>query len=234
MKYDLDDVSNELIIINKITIEKLFKQENLNGLLLYIFYYKTAKWQKTNQIKANDTYVKKCLHWGSDKLKNAKELLKQLDLIEVIQNRNEKNQIDGWYIKIKYYSTTLETTTLVTPHLGRQETNAYNNNIKCLNNNINTKENIKRKFDLFWKAYPKKVSKGNAEKWFDKNNPSDELVNEMINKISLLKDTEQWTKDNGKYIPYPTSWLNAKGWEDEIYQEQSVVMHTDGEGGFWL
>ena len=234
MKFDLNDISNDLIIINKITIEKLFSQKNLNGLILYIFYYKTAKWQKTNQIKANDTYVKKSLHWGSDKLKNAKELLKQMKLIDIIKNRNDKNQIDGWYIKINYYSTTPETTTPIIPDVGKQETNAYNNNNKCLYNNKNTKENIKRKFEKFWEAYPKKKSKGNAEKWFDKNNPSDELVDIMIDKISLLKNTEQWTKDNGQYIPYPTTWLNAKGWEDEIYEETGTVLHTDGEGAFWL
>lgn len=71
-------------------------------------------------------------------------------------------------------------------------------------------------FDKFWNAYPRKVSKGNAEKWFTKNKPSEELVNEMIDKINLLKTTEQWKKNNGQYIPYPSTWLNAKGWEDEI------------------
>ena len=38
----------------------------------------------------------------------------------------------------------------------------------------------------------------------------------MIDKINLLKTTEQWKKNNGQYIPYPSTWLNAKGWEDEI------------------
>lgn len=112
-----------------------------------------------------------------------------------------------------------------------EENFSYNNTSNI--NNIN-KENIKRKFEKFWEAYPKKKSKGNAEKWFDKNNPSDELVDIMIDKISLLKNTEQWTKDNGQYIPYPTTWLNAKGWEDEIYEETGTVLHTDGEGAFWL
>lgn len=74
-------------------------------------------------------------------------------------------------------------------------------------------------FYKFWKVYPRKVSKGNAEKWFKKNKPSKELVDEMINKIEQLKNTEQWKSNNGQYIPYPTSWLNAKGWEDEIQVE---------------
>lgn len=71
-------------------------------------------------------------------------------------------------------------------------------------------------FNKFWETYPKKKSKGNAEKWFEKNKPSEELVNKMIDKINLLKETEQWKSNNGQYIPYPASWLNSKGWEDEI------------------
>lgn len=111
-----------------------------------------------------------------------------------------------------------------------QDTNALREYIKCLKKEI---EMLKKKsskhdvssynislFDKFWNAYPKKVSKGNAEKWFVKNRPSEELVNEMIEKLNILKKTDQWTKDNGQYIPYPSTWLNAKGWEDEVEEEQ--------------
>ena len=95
------------------------------------------------------------------------------------------------------------------------------------NNKPNLKENIKESFDSdlinkFWEAYPKKKSKGNVEKWFYKNKPNEELVNTMIDKINLLKETEQWKDKDGQYIPYPTTWLNAKGWEDEITQEKIV------------
>ena len=138
MELDLKDVANELIILNQITIERLFEQKNLNALILYLFYYKTAKWQGVNQIKANDSYCKQCLHWGSDKLKEAKNILKQMGLIKILNKKNEKNQIDGWYIKIEYYSTTPETTIPNTPDVGKQNTNTYNNNNKYLNNNKNT------------------------------------------------------------------------------------------------
>lgn len=99
---------------------------------------------------------------------------------------------------------------------GTLDKNVQYNNTSSINNTSITKENIKERFDKFWNAYPRKVSKGNAEKWFTKNKPSEELVNEMIDKINLLKTTEQWKKNNGQYIPYPSTWLNAKGWEDEI------------------
>lgn len=90
----------------------------------------------------------------------------------------------------------------------------YNNT--SINNTSITKENIKERFNIFWNEYPKKKSKGTAEKWFEKNKPSKELVDLMIEKIKLLRDSTDWKKNDGQFIPYPTTWLNAKGWEDEI------------------
>ena len=108
-----------------------------------------------------------------------------------------------------------------------------NSSIKKIHLLNNSKENIKERFDKFWNEYPRKVSKGNAEKWFIKNKPSEELVNEMINKIKLLKTTKQWKSNNGQYIPYPSTWLNAKGWEDEIEVETETntkeIFNTSSE-----
>lgn len=83
-------------------------------------------------------------------------------------------------------------------------------------NNIKENSELEILFNKFWKAYPKRKSKGDAEKWFLKYKPTEELINIMIEKIELLKKTDQWKNDNGQYIPYPSSWLNSKGWEDEI------------------
>ena len=97
-----------------------------------------------------------------------------------------------------------------------EQNNSSIKEINLLNNSNNSYNPSKDLFDKFWKAYPKKVSKGNAENWFKKNKPSEEIVNTMIEKIEILKNTKQWQKENGQYIPYPSTWLNAKGWEDEI------------------
>jgi len=143
----LDDLSNDLLIINRTTIERLFQEDNKEIVVLYMFYYKTAKWQNHNPIKANDEYTKKCLHWGTDKLKTLKNRLKEMELIEIEKRLNDKKQIVGWYIKLNYYKTTTpETTTPISPLVASQETNTINNNINT-NNNKNTKErNIKKEF----------------------------------------------------------------------------------------
>ena len=69
-------------------------------------------------------------------------------------------------------------------------------------------------FNNFWKSYPKKKSKGTAEKVWAKINPS--LHDTIMASLEKHKQSADWLKEGGQFIPYPASWLNAKGWEDEI------------------
>jgi hypothetical protein len=79
------------------------------------------------------------------------------------------------------------------------------------------KEFQQKLFDQFWSAYPNKKSKGQAEKAWIKINPDEQLLEIMVSKIEQAKTQDQiWLKDNGAFIPYPATWLNAKGWMDEI------------------
>jgi DNA-binding transcriptional regulator YhcF (GntR family) len=68
-------------------------------------------------------------------------------------------------------------------------------------------------FDTFWSAYPVKKGKGAAEKSWQKLKPDLQTV---LTAIEAQKQSDQWTKDNGKFIPYPATWLNQKRWEDEV------------------
>ncbi len=70
-------------------------------------------------------------------------------------------------------------------------------------------------FDEFWNAYPKKKNKGDAEKAWKVIRPTRELVTKMLASLQVAKQSADWLKDNGQFIPYPASWLRAKGWEDE-------------------
>ena len=84
-----------------------------------------------------------------------------------------------------------------------------------------TKENKKEKstleesFKIFYQAYPRKDAKKKAlDIWFAIK-PSPETLEKMLSKIEYQKTTPQWTKDGGDFIPYPTTWLNGRRWEDE-------------------
>ena len=60
------------------------------------------------------------------------------------------------------------------------------------------------------------LKKLKSEKEAKVNNLTDEQFNLIITKLKKYKDTTDWKKDNGKYIPYPTTWLNQKRWEDDV------------------
>ena len=40
-------------------------------------------------------------------------------------------------------------------------------------------------------------------------------VSVLLDAIEKQKKSEDWKKEGGKFIPYPTTWLNGKRWEDE-------------------
>lgn len=77
------------------------------------------------------------------------------------------------------------------------------------------KEQWEEQFEKFYKKYPKKVKKQNVEKWFKKNKPSSELFSSIMSSLEQFRGSKDWLKDNGQYIPYPSTWLNQKRWEDE-------------------
>lgn len=70
------------------------------------------------------------------------------------------------------------------------------------------------RFERFWACYPRKVGKGNARKIFAKLKPSEEMLGRMILAVELAKQSPQWQRDGGQYIPYPATWLNQERWED--------------------
>lgn len=92
------------------------------------------------------------------------------------------------------------------------------NDEKIKQNNINKNNSNKQygnvDFERFWKAYPRKVAKADALKAFEKNVPGP-LLETVLNALEKQKRSEDWTRDNGRYIPYPATWLNGKRWEDE-------------------
>ena len=82
-------------------------------------------------------------------------------------------------------------------------------------------------FDQFWQAYPKKKSKGTAQKAWDKikDRPS---LSHLLAALDAQKRSQDWLKDGGQFIPYPASWLNAGRWEDETRGPvQGMVDHIE-------
>lgn len=79
---------------------------------------------------------------------------------------------------------------------------------------------LQDRFERFYAAYPLKKSRGTAEKAFGKIQPDDELLGEMLAGLEKRRVSGTWL--DPKFIPYPATWLNAKGWEDVIEVEYSA------------
>jgi len=69
-------------------------------------------------------------------------------------------------------------------------------------------------FNSFWEKYPRKEAKATAQMAWQKLSPSSLLVNEIISAVAARSITDGWTKDGGKYIPLPATYLNGRRWED--------------------
>jgi hypothetical protein len=76
-------------------------------------------------------------------------------------------------------------------------------------------------FDQFWSTYPRKANKPDAVKAWKKLNPDDGMLDSILTAIFVQKQSDQWTKEDGKFIPYPSTWLNGHRWEDELPRRQS-------------
>jgi hypothetical protein len=74
---------------------------------------------------------------------------------------------------------------------------------------------VQEHFDIFWKEYPKKVGKKDAFKAWKraKDMPP---VNMIVAVVRKQKQSEQWRKDNGQFIPNPATWINQGRWDDEL------------------
>jgi len=67
-------------------------------------------------------------------------------------------------------------------------------------------------FERFWQAYPRKVGKQAAQKAWNKTKPN---IEQILIALEWQKETDQWYKNGGQFIPNPSTYLNQHRWEDE-------------------
>ena len=83
-------------------------------------------------------------------------------------------------------------------------------------------------FEAFWAAYPRKNGKLAAKRAFDRVHVP---IETLVTAIRRQECSAQWTAENGKYIPYPATWLNQGRWEDDVEPVQRGIPH---EGNVFL
>lgn len=79
----------------------------------------------------------------------------------------------------------------------------------------------KQWFKAFWKKYPRKVKKKTARKRFMSNVESEETFESLMQALEQQRESSQWQRENGKYVPHPSTWLNQERWEDEDIEDYS-------------
>lgn len=98
---------------------------------------------------------------------------------------------------------------------------------------------MNKRFDRFWDVYPRKAGKKVAYNAFLKIKPDDDLTDVMIRAVTEQKNSDQWRRDGGQYIPHPATWLNQERWNDELPRgkpenqagSDNVFLNILSEGG---
>jgi DNA-binding transcriptional ArsR family regulator len=78
-------------------------------------------------------------------------------------------------------------------------------------------------FAQFWKLYPRKVDKAKAEKAWHKLDITDELFSVIVGALARQRQSVDWLKSGGQYIPHPTTWINGQRWEDVLQPAGGAV-----------
>lgn len=87
-------------------------------------------------------------------------------------------------------------------------------------------------FEAFWTKYPRKDNKQTALRAWCKLKPDLETCERMAAALERDKRSKQWTKDDGDYIPLPSTWLNQRRWENEGV-DLTQLPQSAGAGGYW-
>ena len=71
-------------------------------------------------------------------------------------------------------------------------------------------------FDTFWRAFPRRVAKGDARKAWSQTERIRPDMATLLAAIQAQMQSDQWRKNEGQFIPYPATWLRQERWDDEL------------------
>jgi hypothetical protein len=158
----------------------------------------TGRYKGASEIKMNPSTFWKYLLWLQDN--------KSLDIKS--NNKFSLVTIVNWELyQIELFNSDSKKDSSVTAAYQPHDTNK----------NVKKDKNIYMVgFDQFWPEYPKKVSKQDAVKAWQKIKPDSDMLAKILQSLAVQKKSANWLKENGQYIPNAATWLNGKRWEDEV------------------
>lgn len=80
---------------------------------------------------------------------------------------------------------------------------------KSTDTNYGTKD-----FETFWSAYPRKIGKQLARQAWNNQTAARPPLAVILEAVKNACESQQWRKDDGQYIPHPSTWLHQERWTD--------------------
>jgi hypothetical protein len=102
----------------------------------------------------------------------------------------------------------------IAPDLGDGPDTDTDTNTDTDLNSLSSLSSSESEFEQFWACYPVKVGKKDAKKAWRKAEDLPPLF-DILKAIDNAKNSHQWLKENGQFIPNPSTWLNQGRWADE-------------------
>lgn len=88
-------------------------------------------------------------------------------------------------------------------------------------------------FEEFWKVYPKREDKGEAEKAWRAMQCAG-FVPRILAGVGRSIAKDEWQRDGGRWVPKPAKWLRARGWEDGAIATAAPPDYRQSEWPAWL
>jgi hypothetical protein len=130
----------------------------------------------------------------------------------------------------KSYKSELESGKKPVPGVQRTESSQQRTNSSPIReeNRREEKKEYCTDFVKFWSVYPRKEGKDKTyESWVKKSPP----LNKCLVALEWQKCLDQWTKDNGQFIPLPATYINQGRWKDVRAGYMLVACSICGEEG---
>jgi hypothetical protein len=110
--------------------------------------------------------------------------------------------------------------------------------VKLDNSYLTVKDEIERYFERFWKLYPRKVKRSKAFEAWVKIGSNPGSLGKMTIIIKALEKQiqhygEEWQRENQRYCPHPTSWINQGRWEDVLSPSPDKTGLKQRADGTW-
>ena len=158
------------------------------------------------------------VNFNEDEWKRTKGVLDHLQELGMLRQSNGEITLTNWKKRQETFLTNAERQARFRE---RHKDNSkitrarYESNARLDKTRLD-REYILASFEKFWGVYPRKENKKKAKQAWEKISPDEKLVAKIMVGLEAHKSGEQWTRDGGKFVPHPTTWLNGERWEDEV------------------